>query len=116
MGVRPNDPALAAIHRHVVRCHYSMIREYAEKLICLVRYRDPDGRDIGYDYEYIRALILRRFPIVTRNGPHKGKPTKMPYKELQEFSCELNRRGVKLPFRPRRKTRKGPIDQQEKTT
>jgi hypothetical protein len=39
---------------------------------------------------------------VTRNGPHRGRVTKMPFKELQEFACELNRRGVRLPFRPRR--------------
>lgn len=88
------------------RKKYSTIRQYAEKLITLVRGHDSDGRDIGYDYETIRNAILRKFPVVTRNGPHKDRPTKMPFKELQEFACELNRQGVKLPFRPRRKAKK----------
>lgn len=87
------------------RVFYS-IREYAEALIQLVAYRDPDGRPIGFDYGYIRSEVLKKYPIVPRNGPHKGKATKMPFKELQEFACELNRQGVRLPFRPRRKAKK----------
>lgn len=87
---------------------YATIRSYAEQLIMLVRERDADGRDIGFDYGYIRDEILKKFPRVVCNGPHRGRPTKMPYKELQEFACELNRRGVKLPFRPRRKAKKEP--------
>ena len=54
----------------------------------------------------IHALILRKFPIVKTSGPHKGKPTKMSFKELQAITGELNRNGVKLPFRPRRKVKK----------
>lgn len=87
---------------------YRTIREYAMALIQLVRYRDEDGRDIGFDYEYIREEVLQKFPRVTCNGPHKGRLTKMPYKELQEFAGDLNRQGVRLPFRPFRPRRKPP--------
>lgn len=104
--VSPKDPTLHRRWRNVRRKAHSTIRDYAEALIRLVHGYDQDGREIGYDYEYIRDEILKRFPVVKRNGPHKGKPTRMPYKELQEFACDLNRRGVKLPFRPRRKTKK----------
>jgi hypothetical protein len=90
-------------HHWASRGKYKTIQEYAQKLIQLVHFRDEDGRDIGYDYGLIHAAILRKFPIVKSTGPHKGKPTKMPYKELWEISCELNRNGVKLPFRPRRR-------------
>jgi hypothetical protein len=102
-------PADSALHKQwlSVRARgYATIRKYAEALIVLVRERDADGRDIGFDYKAIRDDILRKFPTVTRNGPHKGRPTKMTYKELQEFACELNREGVRLPFRPRRKAKK----------
>ena len=102
----PRDPVLHSRWRSVRNKSYVTIRAFAEALIQLVREYDQDGRGIGFDYETIRAEILRRFPIITRNGPHRGKRTKMPYKELQELSCDLNRRGVKLPFRPRRKTKK----------
>lgn len=102
----PMTPDLRSKWKSVLKRKYATIREYAEALIQLVHYRDPDGRDIGFDYEYIRDAVLRKYPTVPRNGPHKGKPTKMPYKELQEFAAALNRNGVKLPFRPRRKLRK----------
>lgn len=92
--------------RSVTHRTYFTIREYAETLIQLVHHKDEDGRDIGFDYEYIREAVLRKFPTVPRNGPHRGQPTKMPFKELQEFACELNRQGVRLPFRPRRKAKK----------
>ena len=85
---------------------YASIKEFATKLIQLVHHRDPDGRDIGFDYGDIHATILRKFPTVESKGPHSGRPTKMPIKELHEIACELNRNGVKLPFRPRRKTSK----------
>lgn len=105
-SIGPKDPTLRRIWRNVTQKNYATIREYAETLIRLVHERDSDGRDIGYDYKTIREYILRKFPRVTRNGPHKGRPTKMPYKELQEFACELNRQGIRLPFRPRRKAKK----------
>lgn len=102
----PMTPELRTRWKSVLRKKYFTIREYAEALIQLVRSHDADNRDIGFDYEYIRDAVLRKFPTVPRNGPHKGHPTKMPYKELQEFACDLNRRGVRLPFRPRRKAKK----------
>lgn len=104
-SIAPKDPALRKRWLYTVRNKYLTIRQYAETLITLVHEHDSDGREIGFDYEYIRNSILQKFPVVLRNGPHKGKPTKMPYKELQEFACELNRQGVRLPFRPRRKAR-----------
>lgn len=103
-SIIPTDPVLKSRWRSVTESKkYKTIKAYAEKLILLVREYDSDGREIGYDYEVIRNAILRKFPTVPRNGPHKGKKTRMPYKELQEFACELNRQGVRLPFRPRRK-------------
>jgi hypothetical protein len=92
--------------RRALARKYSTIREFATVLIQLVRHRDVDGRDIGFDYGDIHDAILRKFPKVTNNGPHRGKPTKMPIKELHEIACELNRNAVKLPFRPRRKSLK----------
>ena len=91
--------------KSVLRRNYDTIREYAEALIQLVHYQDADGRDIGFDYGYIRAAVLKKFPTVKCSGPHRGQRTKMPYKELQEFACELNRQGIRLPFRPRRKAK-----------
>lgn len=104
-SIAPTEPKLRTKWKSVIGKRYFTIREYAEALITLVRCHDEDGRDMGFDYEYIRNAILRKFPTVPRNGPHKGKTTKMPYKELQEFACELNRRGIRLPFRPRRKAK-----------
>ena len=92
--------------RRALARKYTTIREFATVLIQLVRHRDVDGRDIGFDYGDIHDSILRKFPKVTNNGPHRGNPTKMPIKELHEIACELNRNGVKLPFRPRRKASK----------
>lgn len=90
--------------RHLVlKRKYKAIRALAEALIKLVHHKDADGRDIGYDYGSIHATILRKFPTVRSYGPHRGQPTKMPIKELHEIACELNRNGVKLPFRPRRR-------------
>ena len=102
----PTDPALARVWRSVMFGHRKSetIHEFACRLVQLVHYKDADGREIGFDYEYIRDAILRRFPKVKVGGPHKGRATKMPYKELQKMTGELNRQGVKLPFRPRRKT------------
>lgn len=99
------DPKLREKLNRVRRKEYLTIRSYAEALIALPRFRDADGRGIGYDYEFIRTTILKKFPTVLCNGPHKGRVTKMPFKELQEFACELNRQGVRLPFRPRRKVK-----------
>lgn len=104
----PTDPALAKIWRSVMFGHRpgETIHEFARTLVRLVHYFDEDHREIGYDYEYIRDAILRRYPQVRVGGPHKGRATKMPYKELQKVTGELNREGVKLPFRPRRKAKK----------
>ncbi len=102
----PVTPEFDLARRRVLKRTYKTIRELATELIKLVRHQDGDGRDIGYDYGYIHEAVLRKFPTVKNNGPHKGRPTKMPIKELHEIACELNRNGVKLPFRPRRKTAK----------
>jgi hypothetical protein len=92
--------------KRVLQRKYATIHDFAAELIKLEHHRDPDGREIGLDYGEIHALILRKFPIVKTSGPHKGKPTKMSFKELQAITGELNRNGVKLPFRPRRKVKK----------
>ena len=80
---------------------YRVVPKCACSTIGQIMYYSDQGR--FYDGD-IHDAILRKFPKVTNNGPHRGKPTKMPIKELHEIACELNRNGVKLPFRPRRKT------------
>lgn len=107
-SIRDMEPSLAAAWRSVMFGHRSeTIHEFAEKMVRLVHYLDGDQREIGFDYEYIRDAILRRFPKVKVGGPHKGRVTRLTYKELQKVTGELNRRAVKLPFRPRREaTRK----------
>ena len=97
-------PEDALAWRRALARKYSTIREYAIVLIQLKHYKDADKRDIGFDYTYILDRILRKFPTVRSSGPHRGHPTKMTVKELHEIAWELNRNGVKLPFRPRRKT------------
>lgn len=100
----PMAPEHRLARRRALARKYNTIREFATVLIQLVRHRDEDRRDIGFDYGDIHDAILRKFPTVKSNGPHRGRPTKMPIKELHEIACELNRNGVKLPFRPRRRT------------
>lgn len=102
----PMTPELRRKLFSVKSTRYRTIYDYAAALIQLVHYVDGDGREIGFDYGYIHAAILRKFPTVKFGGPHKGHPTKMPYKELQEIACDLNRKGIRLPFRPRRKAKK----------
>jgi hypothetical protein len=97
-------PEHALARRRAFARNYATIRGYAIELIKLVHYRDADKRDIGFDYPYILDHILRKFPKVVSSGPHQGQPTKMTVKELHEIAWELNRNGVKLPFRPRRKS------------
>lgn len=82
---------------------YKTIREFAIELILRVDKIDRGDRFIGFDYEAIRGFILEKFPVVKYPGPHRGKPTRMTYKELHEISCCLNQDGVRLPVRPRRK-------------
>ena len=104
-----SSPEFVATRKRTLRRGYVTIHDFAIALICLVHHKDADGREIGYDYGWIHQHIMQKFPHVTSSGPHKGKPTKMPFKELQKVTGELNRKGVKLPFRPRRKSKnKGP--------
>ena len=100
----PMTPEARLARRRVLARKFETIREFATELIKLVHHKDEDGRSIGFDYTDIHDAILRKFPTVSSKGPHRGHPTKMPIKELHEIACELNRNGVKLPFRPRRKT------------
>lgn len=100
-------PDLRAIKNRVMRQRYKTIREYAEALLQLVHYRDEDGRNIGYDYDAIRKIILRKFPTVrmTTNGggaAYHGKPTRMPYKEFSRMCLSMHARNIRLPFRIRR--------------
>jgi|SRR6185312_8496510 len=101
----PVTPKYKAVRNRVMHRTYPNIRKFAEQLIQLPHHDDKDGRVIGDDYGVIRRHILRKYPKVLNDGPHKGQPTQMPIKELQAIACELNRNGVKLPFRPRRRTR-----------
>jgi hypothetical protein len=98
----PMDVDCRRARERVLNSKYKTIREYAIALMMLVHHR-RDGRAYGYDYGNIRECILKKFPTVKNTGPHHGRPTKMSFKDLIEIGCELNRDGVKLPFRPRRR-------------
>jgi hypothetical protein len=84
------------------------IRTYAEELILIVAYTDQDGRPIGHDYEYIRNMVLKRFPVVPQ-GAHRGKPTKLDFKEIQSYATDLRAAGALVPYRPRRKVLRPPV-------
>lgn len=83
---------------------YESISDYAEDLIKISHHKDEDGRDIGLDYDQIRDAVVKRFPRVLTPGPHKGRKTRMSVKEIIAKACRMNQLGVKLPFRPRRKS------------
>jgi hypothetical protein len=105
--VKREPPKGIEWHRLVrPRRQFASIRELAVTLIELVHYTDADGRAIGYTYDDILAAIRRKFPTVTTPGPWFGKPTRITYKELQNITGDLNREQRRLPFRPRRKTKK----------
>lgn len=82
---------------------FKTIREYAAALLLVERMVDADGRKIGLDYVTIYEHIKKKFPVVTYSGPHKGRPMRMTYKQLRWIATELNREGVVLPVRPRRR-------------
>jgi hypothetical protein len=92
--------------KRILESDFHTIREFAMALIKLGRHTDSDGREIGFDYGFIHDAVLQKFPTVKISGPHKGRPTRMPIKELHELAHELNTNGVKLPLRPRRKMSK----------
>jgi hypothetical protein len=86
------------------RREYKHIRQYTRALLLFtLDTPDEDGRPLGLDYGEIMKLTLKKFPIVTYPGPHRGLPTKISYKELGKISCDLNQDGLKLPFRHRAK-------------
>jgi hypothetical protein len=79
---------------------YENIRQYARALLLFVC-EQKDGHSFGLDYGMILRLVLKKFPVVTYPGPHRGRPTKISLKELGKIACDLNRDAVKLPFRHR---------------
>lgn len=83
---------------------YTSIAQFTEDLIKIAHHKDEDGRDIGLDYDQIREAVLARFPKVLTRGPHQGKKTRLSVKEIIAKACDLNRDGIRLPFRPRRKS------------
>lgn len=84
------------------RRRYKTIREYAIDLLLRVD-RIEDGREVGFDYDFIRNAILHKFPFVTYGGPYQGHPTKTTIDTLWELARNMNHAGVRLPVRPRRK-------------
>lgn len=83
---------------------YNSISQFTEDLIKIAHHKDEDGREIGLDYDQIREAVLARFPKVLTRGPHQGNKTRLSVKEIIAKACDLNRNGVRLPFRPRRKS------------
>jgi hypothetical protein len=99
----PSQDYLTA-RRRMNKTKYTSISQYTEDLIKVAHHKDEDGREIGLDYDQIRVAVLQRFPKVLTRGPHQGKRTKLSVKEIIAKACDLNRNGVRLPFRPRRKS------------
>lgn len=108
---KKNAEWVSATHHRV---QYTTIRDFAERLIMIVHYKDKDGRNFGYPYDEILAAVLNKFPTVPTGGPHKGKPTKITYKELQNITADLNRSGRQVPFRSRRKVVKAKKNETKK--
>jgi hypothetical protein len=98
---RPDDHSLASVRQR----KYATIRQYAMALLLVEAGHDDDGRRVGLDYITIYELIKKKFPIVTYSGPHKGQPMRMTYKQLRWIATEMNRDGVVLPVRPRRRNK-----------
>lgn len=70
------------------------IKEYAEELLCHVSFVDIYGRDIGYDYVHILAMIRKRFPksSATRAGGNFGRGgfTKAALRYIRaQMTCRL---------------------------
>ena len=104
------DASTKPVRRPYPKRRYKSMLAYAIDLLLRVDHVDEHGREIGFDYEQIRRQILRKFPVVTHNGPHKGKPSKMPLGRghgshgsnggsLWDIARILNREGVRLPAR-----------------
>jgi len=95
--------------RSVAQRKFATIRECAIALLLVEHTVDDDGRKVGLDYDVIREFIKKKFPVITYNGPHKGKPMRMSFKKLRWIATELNREGARLPVRPRVKKKNSKV-------
>lgn len=87
---------------------FASAKAYAMHLMLRVEDADAEGRFVGLSYDKILRKVRSAFPIITYNGPHKGKPIKMSVKQLREiaYSMQSEDRTLRLPVRPRSKRRK----------
>jgi hypothetical protein len=84
---------------------WSSVKEYAVALMLQIVDTDDEGRFVGLSYDRILRRVRNKFPIITYNGPHKGRAIKMSVKQLREiaYSMQSENRNLRLPVRPRSK-------------
>lgn len=94
--------------RKTVSQRFGTAKRYAIHLVLKEVSRDEDGRRVGLSYAEILSRVRRVFPIITYNGPHKGKPIKMTIKQLREiaYTMQSEDRNLRLPVRPRSNRRR----------
>jgi|SRR6185369_8766432 len=82
---------------------YTTVKDYAKHLMLKIVDTDDDGRFVGLSYGQILQRIRTKFPTITYNGPHKGRPIKMTVKQLREIAYTMQSvdRTLRLPVRPR---------------
>lgn len=88
---------------------YKTVKGYAVALILQSTGTDYEGRNVGLSYREILRRLHRTFPVITYNGPHKGRPIKMTVKQLREiaYTMQSEDRSLRLPVRPRSDRKKG---------
>jgi hypothetical protein len=96
--------------RKTITQKFPNVKAYAKHLMLRVMDTDPEGRFVGLSYDKILRKVRQAFPIITYNGPHKGRAIKMTVKQLREiaYSMQSEERNLRLPVRPRSKRQKTP--------
>ena len=81
------------------------VKAYAMHLMLRVVDTDHEGRFVGLSYDKILRKVRLAFPVITYNGPHKGRAIKMSVKQLREvaYAMQSENRNLRLPVRPRSK-------------
>ena len=91
--------------RKTITQQFPNVKAYAKHLMLRIMDTDPEGRFVGLSYDKILRKVRLAFPVITYNGPHKGRAIKMTVKQLREiaYSMQSEDRKLRLPVRPRSK-------------
>lgn len=68
---------------------YKTVKQYAQELLLRVNYVDASGRNVGFDYLHILALLKKEFPN-----------SNTTIKELQKIAYSMNST-IRMPVRRR---------------